>query len=200
MFRFDNQRKINIKKNKKFKNNTFALKHENISNQKVSKFIMDKRIRNKKELNNLYQISSLDKEEDLENIKKIYETGKMYEKQDRWMKGDNEKNIKYNIKKLVELSQIVKIRYNRGSIMQEIEKNLSLTFKDTKKTKMVALIYKMLIELPRYTKNDEVIKKYIQIEKFIRGTGCKMKDFFNLNYELEKQHEILYKSIIRRIR
>lgn len=198
--KFDNQKKINIKKNKKFKNNTFALKYTSVSNKKLSKFIMDERIRNKKELNGLYEISNLDKKEDLEIIKKIYEAGKNNEKQDRWMGKYNTQNIKYNIKKLVELSQIIKIHYNRGTIIQEIEKKLSLSFKDTKKAKMVALIYKMLIELPKYTKNDEVVKKYIQIEKFIRGTGCKMKDFFNLNYELEKQQEVLFKSIMRRIR
>ncbi|MCT4585830.1 MAG: hypothetical protein N4A54_12965 [Peptostreptococcaceae bacterium] len=170
-----------------------------LSNKDNTKILMQKQVLKNKEYNDLVGISNLDKEEDIKSIRILHENMIKHEKQDIWMGKRSEKNVKFNLKKLIELSSLLKIKYYRNSLMGDIEKKLYMEFKDRKKAKLISVLYKMIFELPSYKNDEAVMKKYMQVERLLSGTGCKLKDFFSFNFDLEKQQKFLFKKLKKRI-
>lgn len=170
-----------------------------LSNKNNTKILMQKQVLKNKEYNDLVEISNLDKEQDLKSIKILHENMIKNEKQDIWMGKRSDKNIKFNLKKLIELSSLLKIKYYRNTLMHNIEERLYLEFRDRKKAKLISVLYKIIFELPSYKNDQDVVKKYMQVERLLSGSGCKLKDFFSFNFDLENQQKFLFNKLKKRI-
>lgn len=71
-------------------------------------------------------------------------------------------------------------------LMNKIEKN---------NRNEVDLIIKMIMALPSYNGNDQIISLYMKVQNFLISSGCNLKELFKYNGDVKKQKEIIFKSI-----
>ncbi|MCT4593100.1 MAG: hypothetical protein N4A57_02340 [Anaeromicrobium sp.] len=59
----------------------------------------------------------------------------------------------------------------------------------------VDYIIKMIMALPNYEGNNEVISQYMKVQNFLISSGCNLSDLFKYNGHVKKQKEIILKAI-----